>query len=50
MQMFRKQSDCEAFERIKVEAHQRQPIRILSCESASREDDPTAGTNGRGKQ
>ena len=48
--MFRKQSDFEAFERVMVEAHQRQPIRILSCESASREDDPTAGTNGSGKQ
>jgi hypothetical protein len=32
MQMFRKQSDFEAFERVMVEAHQRQPIRILSCE------------------
>jgi putative transposase len=30
MQMFRKQSDFEAFERVMVEAHQRQPIRILS--------------------
>ena len=30
--MFRKQSDFEAFERVMVEAHQRQPIRILSCE------------------
>jgi hypothetical protein len=30
--MFRKQSDFEAFERIMVEAHHRQPIRILSCE------------------
>jgi hypothetical protein len=50
MQMFRKQSDFEAFERVMVEAHHRQPIRILSCESASREDDPTAGTNGCGKQ
>jgi hypothetical protein len=29
--MFRKQSDFEAFERVMVEAHQRQPIRILSC-------------------
>jgi hypothetical protein len=27
MQMFRKQSDAEAFERVMVEAHQRQPIR-----------------------
>jgi hypothetical protein len=32
MQMFRKQSDFEAFEPVMVEAHQRQPIRILSCE------------------
>jgi putative transposase len=30
MHMFRKQSDLEAFERVMVEAHQRQPIRILS--------------------
>jgi hypothetical protein len=30
--MSRKQSDFEAFERVMVEAHQRQPIRILSCE------------------
>jgi REP element-mobilizing transposase RayT len=30
MHMFRKQSDFEAFERVMVEAHQRQPIRILS--------------------
>jgi hypothetical protein len=30
--MFRKQSDFEAFERVMVEAHQRQPTRILSCE------------------
>jgi hypothetical protein len=30
--MFRKQSDFEAFERVMVEAHQRQPIRIPSCE------------------
>jgi hypothetical protein len=50
MQMFRKQSDFEAFERVMVEAHQRQPIRILSRESASSEDDPTAGRNGCGKQ
>jgi putative transposase len=28
--MFRKESDFEAFERVMVEAHQRQPIRILS--------------------
>ena len=28
--MFRKQADFEAFERVMVEAHQRQPIRILS--------------------
>jgi hypothetical protein len=32
MQMFRKPSDFEAFERVMVETHQRQPIRILSCE------------------
>jgi hypothetical protein len=32
MQMFRKPSDFEAFERVMVEAHQRPPIRILSCE------------------
>jgi hypothetical protein len=32
MQMFRKQSDFEAFERVMVEAPQRQPIRSLSCE------------------
>jgi hypothetical protein len=30
--MFRKQSDFEAFERVMVEAHERKPIRILSCE------------------
>ena len=48
--MFRKQSDFEAFERVMVEAHQRQPIRILSRESASREDGPTARTDGCGKQ
>ena len=41
--MFRKQSDFEAFERVMVEAHQRQPIRILSRESASREDGPYGG-------
>ena len=28
--MFRKESDFEAFERVTVEAHLRQPIRILS--------------------
>jgi putative transposase len=28
--MFRKQADFEAFERVMVEAHERQPIRILS--------------------
>ena len=28
--MFRKESDFEAFERVMVEAHLRQPIRILS--------------------
>ncbi len=28
--MFRKDADFEAFERVLVEAHQRQPIRILS--------------------
>ena len=28
--MFRKETDFEAFERVVVEAHQRQPIRILS--------------------
>jgi putative transposase len=28
--MFRKDPDLEAFERVMVEAHQRQPIRILS--------------------
>ena len=28
--MFRKDADFEAFERVMVEAHQRQPIRILS--------------------
>ena len=28
--MFRKPSEFEAFERVMVEAHQRQPIRILS--------------------
>ena len=50
MQMFRKQSDFEAFERVMVEAHQRQPNGIPSCESASREDDPTAGTNGCNKK
>jgi hypothetical protein len=48
--MLRKQSDFEAFERVMVGTHRRQPNRILSCESASREDDPTAGTNGCGKQ
>ena len=31
MHMFRKEPDFEAFERVMVEAHQRQPIRILSC-------------------
>jgi hypothetical protein len=30
MHMFRKESDFEAFERVMVEAHLRQPIRILS--------------------
>ena len=30
MHMFRKDADFEAFERVMVEAHQRQPIRILS--------------------
>jgi hypothetical protein len=30
MHMSRKQSDFEAFERVMVETHQRQPIRILS--------------------
>jgi hypothetical protein len=29
MHMFRKQSDFEAFERVMVETHRRQPIRIL---------------------
>jgi hypothetical protein len=29
--MFRMESDFEAFERVMVEAHLRQPIRILSC-------------------
>ena len=28
--MFRKDADFEAFERVMVEAHQRQPIRVLS--------------------
>ena len=28
--MFRKEPDFEAFERVTVEVHQRQPIRILS--------------------
>ena len=30
MHMFRKESDFEAFERVMVEVHERQPIRILS--------------------
>jgi hypothetical protein len=30
MHMFRKESAVEAFERVMVEAHLRQPIRILS--------------------
>jgi putative transposase len=30
MHMFRKDADFEAFERVMVEAHQRQPIRVLS--------------------
>ena len=30
MLMFRKGADFEAFERVMVEAHQRQPIRVLS--------------------
>jgi putative transposase len=30
MHMFRKELDFEAFERVMVEAHLRQPIRILS--------------------
>ena len=30
MHMFRKDADFEAFERVMVEAHQRQPVRILS--------------------
>jgi putative transposase len=30
MHMFREDADFEAFERVMVEAHQRQPIRILS--------------------
>jgi hypothetical protein len=29
MHMFRKETDFEAFERVMVEAHLRQPIRIL---------------------
>ena len=29
--MFRKDGDFEAFERVMVLAHQRQPIRVLSC-------------------
>jgi hypothetical protein len=29
MHMFRKESDFEAFERVMIEAHLRQPIRIL---------------------
>jgi putative transposase len=28
--MFRKDADFEAFERVMVEAHRRQPIRVLS--------------------
>ena len=30
MHMFRKETDFEAFERVIVETHERQPIRILS--------------------
>jgi putative transposase len=30
MHMFRKAADFEAFERVMVEAHQREPIRILA--------------------
>jgi hypothetical protein len=30
MHMFRKEADFEAFERVIVETHERQPIRILS--------------------
>jgi putative transposase len=30
MRMFRKEADFEAFERVMLEAHARQPIRILS--------------------
>jgi hypothetical protein len=33
MHMLRKESDFEAFERVMVEAHLRQPIRILRCGS-----------------
>jgi hypothetical protein len=29
--MFRKDADFEAFERVMIEAHERHPIRILSC-------------------
>jgi len=35
MHMFRKESDFEAFERVMVEAHLRQPIRILSYSAKS---------------
>jgi hypothetical protein len=31
MHMFRKAADFEAFEPVMVEAHQREPIRILAC-------------------
>ena len=30
MHLFGKDADCEAFQRVMIEAHQRHPIRILS--------------------
>jgi hypothetical protein len=36
MHIFRKQADFEAFERVIVETHERQPIRILSYRGLER--------------
>ena len=43
--MFRKDADFEAFERVMVEAHQRQPIRVLSSWPVERPANWTARVN-----
>ena len=49
MHMFRKDVDFEAFERVMVDAHERQPIRVLSYCVWNTRFVPKAGHGRRAK-